>query len=538
MAIHPSWFNPDMPSREECVLGALLDRAGRECPERVFAVFEDGPEWTYADTLGHTRRWAQGLQGLGVDKSDSVLVWLPNGPGILQSWFAITYLGAVYAPVNLAYRGDLLEHVIANSGAKIMIVHAGLVERLRGLNLALVETIVVIGETPDVDLPTAVLPGAMLDGDESKLQPIDNMMPWDTMAIIYTSGTTGPSKGVLCSYLHYYTVGVLAVGFMAPHERCLISMPLFHLGATGGVYGSLVRHASVAVVEGFSTDKFWAQIRTMNCATQCGLVGSVVAFLANRQPAPDDRSNPLRRVLAAPVDDRLQELAERYDFEYFTGFGMSEAPVPLVSEMNPTQPGYCGRERSGVQCRVVDADDMEVPSGTVGELIVRADLPWSLNSGYVNAAEATVAAWRNGWFHTGDAFYQDAEGGYHFVDRLKDSIRRRGENISSLEVEKVVLQHPDVLDAAAIPVPSSYSEDEVMIVVEAKPNRSIDCGELIDFLIPKLAHFMVPRYVRIANLPKTPTNKVQKTLLREQGVTEDTWDREEAGIILKRERLA
>lgn len=163
----------------------------------------------------------------------------------------------------------------------------------------------------------------------------------------------------------------------------------------------------------------------------------------------------------------------------------------------------------------------------------------TLNSGYVNAPEATLRAWRNGWFHTGDAFYRDEQGRYFFVDRLKDSIRRRGENVSSLEVEKVVLQYPGILDAAAIPVPSGYAEDEVMVVVQTMSGGRIDPVGLIDFLIPKMAHFMVPRYVRImAELPKTQTNKVQKTRLREEGITSDTWDREQAGIILKREQLA
>jgi carnitine-CoA ligase len=534
----PPWFDAAMPSREAGVLGPLLESGANAHPDRVFAIFEDGPQWTYADTLALTRRGAQGLQQLGVKKSDAVLAWLPNGPDMVRSWFATCYLGAVFTPVNVAYRGDLLEHVVNNSGAKILVAHADLVERLRGLNLPQLETIVVVGDIPPVDLRVTLLTDDVLDGDESRLLPIDSVEPWDTMAIIYTSGTTGPSKGVLCSYFHYYTVGTLAIGFIEEHERCLISMPLFHLAGTGSIYGALVRHASVAVVEGFSTEKFWDQIRKFDCATHCGLVGSVVAFLAKREPAADDRDNPLRRVMVAPADDRIRELAKRHDFDFFTGFGMSEAPMPLMSELNPAETGYCGRVRSGMQCRIVDENDIEVQAGTVGELIVRADLPWSLNSGYVNAAEETAKAWRNGWFHTGDGFYKDTEGRYFFVDRLKDAIRRRGENISSLEVEQVVLAHPDVLDAAAIPVPSELSEDEVMVVVQPKSGRTIDPVALIGFLTERMAHFMVPRYVRCMEaLPKTPTNKVQKALLREQGVTADTWDREAAGIVLKRQRL-
>ena len=265
----------------------------------------------------------------------------------------------------------------------------------------------------------------------------------------------------------------------------------------------------------------------------------MVAFLSKRPAAENDKDNPLRRALVAPVNQTLIELARRHDFEYFTGFGMGEAPVPLISELNPTINGYCGVPRAGIECRLVDQHDQEVASGEIGGLIVRADLPWSMNHGYIGMPEATVQAWRNSWFHTGDAFRQDAAGKYYFVDRIKDSIRRRGENISSLEVEAAVIQHAAVQDAAAIPVPSESGEDEVMVIAQLCDTESISPEELCHFLIERLAYFMVPRYLRfIPALPKTPTNKVRKFLLREEGVTADTWDREAAGIILKRERLS
>ena len=470
---------------------------------------------------------------------DAVSVWLPNRPEIMRAWFAANYIGATYAPINTAYRGDLLNHVISNAGTRLLIAHRELLPRLADIDLARVEQIVSIGGLPDVSMPVPVHDAGILDGDAEQLDAVPEVMPWDITAIIYTSGTTGPSKGVQCSYFHFYNVGTMAVGFMKPTERCFVNMPLFHIGAAGGVYGALARHASIGVVDGFSTSKFWSQIKEMDCATMCGMVGSVVAFLSKREPADDDKDNPLRRVLVAPVNEQVIALAERHDFSYVTGFGMTEAPIPLISELNPTtQGGYCGYPRDGVECRVVDEHDIEVPAGTVGELIVRSDQPWSMIAGYVDMPEATIAAWRNGWFHTGDAFYRDEAGRFFFVDRMKDAIRRRGENISSLEVEKTVLECPEVLDVAAIPVPSEHDEDEVMIVVEAKPGASIDPKELTEFLIPRMAHFMVPRFIRImASLPKTPTNKVQKPLLKEQGVTEDTWDREAAGMVLKRERL-
>ncbi len=527
-----------MPAREHCVLGPMLAAAARDRPGQVFAKFEDGSRWTYAQTLDLSRQWARGLSALGVSRGDVVLVWLPNGPAMLRAWFAIAQLGAVYAPVNVAYRGDLLAHVVRTSGARLMIAHSALVPRLDDGAGELLETVVAIGAPPRCT--TRALDAAVLEAGDPAFSDWPSVMPWDTHAIIYTSGTTGPSKGVLCSYLHYYTVGRLAVGFMGPEDTCMIHMPMFHIGATGGVYGALACGAAVAVIDGFSTSRYWDQMREMGCTTACGMVGSVVPFLAGRPVAADDRTQPLRRVLVAPADDQLRALAARHGFEFFTGYGMSELPIPLVGDLNAVSPpGYCGRPRSGIECRIVDAHDIEVADGSVGELIVRSDVPWSMSHGYLNNPEATAAAWRNGWFHTGDAFYRDAAGSYFFVDRIKDAIRRRGENISSFEVEKVVLQHPGIADAAAVPVPSDMGEDDVLIVVQPRPGCTVDPAQLIGFLSPRMAHFMVPRYVRVlGELPRTPTDKVRKPLLREQGITADTWDREAAGIVIRRERLS
>jgi crotonobetaine/carnitine-CoA ligase len=231
-------------------------------------------------------------------------------------------------------------------------------------------------------------------------------------------------------------------------------------------------------------------------------------------------------------------LAERYGFRYMTGFNMTEVSVPLVAELDTRAFGSCGKPRAGIECRLVDEHDIEVPVGQTGELILRSDLPWSMTTSYNGMPEATARAWRNGWFHTGDVFRRDSDNNFYYVDRAKDAIRRRGENISSLEVEREVLAHPAVQEAGAIPAVNPGGEDDVMVVVAPKPGASIDPAELLQFLIPRMAHFMVPRYVRILPaLPKTPTNKIQKAELRKEGVTADTWDRDAAGIVVKREKL-
>jgi crotonobetaine/carnitine-CoA ligase len=264
----------------------------------------------------------------------------------------------------------------------------------------------------------------------------------------------------------------------------------------------------------------------------------MIPFLMKAPPTPRDRDHTLRQVVMVPLAEDAAEFTARFGVDIYTVFNMTEISCPILSEKNPDVPKTCGRIRAGFDARVVDENDMEVPHGTVGELIVRADEPWTMNHGYNANPEATSRAWRNGWFHTGDAFRCDEAGNFFFVDRMKDAIRRRGENISSFEVEAEIGAHTKVRETAVVGVPSEFGEDEVMAVVAAVPGANIDPVDLISFLTPRLPHFMVPRYIRfMTDLPKTPTQKIEKHVLRAEGITADTWDREKAGIRLKREKL-
>jgi len=539
MENRPPWFEPEMPDAGHCVTQGLIDRAYAECPDHVFAVFEDGEQWTYRDLYHRTRQRAAGLQALGVKPNDRVLVWLPNGAPILLTWFAINYIGATYVPINTAYRGQLLEHVVANSGARVMVAHASLVERLGYADLAQLETAVAIGPEPAGEVEGLKIEAeAVLYHEESELSPVAEVKPWDLQSIIYTSGTTGPSKGVLSSYFHQYTIASVAHGYMGRDDRIMVNMPMFHVSGTGAAYCALVKQGSLAMFEGFQTTEFWRQVRETGCTLTCGLVGSMAQFLEKNEPRPDDADNPLKRALLFPISDTTMALAKRYDFEYVSGFGMTELPVAMTTEINSTIKGSCGKPRSGVECRLVDDNDLEVPRGDIGELIVRSDQPWSLIHGYNEMPEATAESWRNGWFHTGDLFRQDEDGNFYYVDRSKDSIRRRGENISSQEVENAVFTYRAVNDVAAVAVPSEHGEDDVLVVVAPKPGMSIDPLELFNFLRPRMAHFMLPHYIRVIDsLPQTPTNKVRKHVLRDEGVTADTWNREAAGIAVKKDKF-
>jgi crotonobetaine/carnitine-CoA ligase len=526
-----------VPPVDRCVLRYALEKHAAATPDKVFAVFGADDSWTYAETFRRAQATARALRKLGVKQGDHVLVWLPSGRDCLQTWFAINYLGAVYVPINTAYRGGLLEHVVENSDARLGVIHAELAPRLATIDRAkLAQAIVLLGEPPAPIEGLRLLPASALEDDGSDPLELERpIAPWDTQSIIYTSGTTGPSKGVLSSYLHLFAMGE-GLPLVTGDDRFLINLPLFHAGGTGSVYWSLTRGGSIALVGAFSTETFWETIRVSGTTTLI-LLGVMASFLMKRS-ARDEVLPRLRSILALPLDEDAIAFGRRYDVPLTTVFNMTEVSCPLMSGLNPTIAGLAGRPRPGIDARVVDENDIEVPVGQIGELIVRSDQPWTMNHGYYKNPEATARAWRNGWFHTGDGFKLDAEGNFYFVDRMKDAIRRRGENISSFEVESEVCAHPAVREAAAVAVASEVAEDELLVAVSLADGQTLDPAELVEFLRERVAHFMIPRYVRVmSDLPKTPTSKVQKHLIRTDGVTAETWDRERAGVVIKREKL-
>jgi crotonobetaine/carnitine-CoA ligase len=532
--------DPRVPARDRVVTRDLMDRFERECPDKVYIEFGDnGEQWTYRDLRTMVIQTAIGLQQLGVAQGDHVLVWLPNSREHLRVFFAINYLGAVFVPINTAYKGAVLAHVIDNADAKLAIVHADLAPRLEDVPLASLKAAVVVGERRACPgLPTHFYADVLLP-ESGTLAPLARPIePWDSQSIIYTSGTTGPSKGVLSSYLHIYTnAGPETWTCVTGEDRFLVNMPLFHIGGMGVVFVMFVRGGSVSFIDRFDTATFLDTVRRTQ-TTATFLLGVMASFLEKLPERADDADTPLRLVFMVPLAGDIAAFSKRFGCEVYTIFNMTEISTPIISEPNPLVRGTCGKQRAGVDVRLVDDHDCEVPIGTVGEMLVRTDRPWGMNSGYYKNPSATAAAWRNGWFHTGDAFRKDAEGYYYFVDRKKDAIRRRGENISSFEVEADVLAHPAVREVAAIGVPNEMSEEDVLVVVAPVDGHLIDPAALLDFLRPRMAHFMIPRYVRVLpELPKTATSKVMKHELRQQGVTADTWDREAAGIQIKSDRF-
>lgn len=537
MAEHPR--DPRIASAEDCVLARLIDRHGRERPDAIFAIFDDGTEWSYGDLIRTVQRTAAGLAALGVRKGDHVAMWLPNGQDAIRTWFAINYLGAVCVPLNLAYRGGILEHALALSDAGLIVLHAGLAERLAEIDTGALAAAVVLGEPPAPPaLPLALHGAEALDGDPAVLDGLDReVQPWDVQMIMFTSGTTGRSKGVRSTYFHLWSVGDKPYPYLDASHRFLVNLPLFHVGGTVPVYAMLARGGSVAVVESFRIQTFWDTVRRTG-ATTATLLGSMMPLICAAPETPADRDTPLQHAIIIPLACDSRAFGARFGCEVYTLFNMTECSTPIHSGLFPEPPGTCGRPREGIEARIVDENDCELPVGEVGELIIRAEAPWSITPGYHKDDAATARAWRNGWFHTGDAFRKDAEGNFFFADRMKDAIRRRGENISSFEVEAEVAAHPNVREVAVIAARDAIGDEEVMAVLTLKDPACHDPVEMTGFLVGRLPHFMVPRYLRVvAELPRTPTQKVQKHVLRDEGVTADTWDREAAGLRLRRQKL-
>jgi len=366
--------------------------------------------------------------------------------------------------------------------------------------------------------------------------------PQSLAAVFYTSGTTGPSKGVAMPHAQMYMFGsiIVALTRLTRADTYLTVTPLFHGNAQFmAAYPALIAGGRVVIRSRFSASRWVDQLRE-NQVTVTNMIGVMMDFIWKQPARPDDADNCLRCVYAAPTAfSVLPEFMDRFGVEAFVdAFGLTETCAPIMSpygEMRP--PGSQGLLAGDwFEARLVDPEtDAEVPAGAVGELVIRYKHPWTCSLGYYGMPDKTAEAWRNLWFHTGDRVVRDANGYFKFVDRMKDAIRRRGENISSFEVEQVLLSHPEIATAAAFAVPSEMAEDEVMVSVVRTPGSRLTAIDLVEFCQPRLPYFAIPRYVEfVTQLPATENGKIQKFKLRERGVTEATWDRESAGYRMKR----
>ena len=477
-------------------------------------------DFSYSELWSRARRSARIFLNAGVEAGAPVLVMLDNTIEFIDAWLGLALAGAIQVPVNCEYRGEILRHQIKDSGAEIMLIDERYAERVNELegDVGRLDRLLVSGSTtPDSALPQQRWQDLFSTSPELPLQEVADIEEHEIVAIMYTSGTTGPSKGVRVAHAHAYTYAhLVAQALQLSREDVYFApLPLFHIaGQWAQVYACLQVGATAVIRRRFSVSDFWNVVRESG-ATASFLLGAMANFLARQEPKPDDADNSMNRVLMVPLVNDVDGFRQRFGVRVCTCYGSTEVNVPIISDYEVMDASSAGSAVPGFELRIVDDNDREVPDGRVGELVVRTLEPWLLATGYHGNPEATVRLFRNLWLHTGDAFRRDVEGRYLFVDRIKDYIRRRGENISSFEVERAVNAHPAVLESAAVAVKSEQTEDDLKVVVVPKPGMMIDPVELRSFLRVRVPRFMLPDIVEVVyELPKTPTGKIQKHLLR------------------------
>jgi carnitine-CoA ligase len=496
----------------------LLRRRAAETPDRMFLVDVAGPTRTFAQVEADVLSWLVLLRDAGVVAGDRVGVMLPPSIDAAELWLAIARLGAIETPINTGYRGNFLARVLEDAEPRCVVTD----ERYAARFTDLTDHADHAGPPVRLLLTTAPRPTAGDDADPG-IDPAAH----EIATLLYTSGTSGRSKGVMVPWGQIHATGVWTVPLEGRDEddAWYGPWPMFHISGKLGLYNAALTGGRLILRETFSTSRFWDDVCTHG-ATSTMLVASTVTFLSSRPAAETDADNPLRNVFASPMPPDPAGFAQRFGVRICTAFNMTEVASPITTGWAPVPSGSCGTVRPGARCRLVDEQGYDVPDGTPGELLIRMDEPHEIMAGYRNAPQATVDAWRDLWFHTGDLLRRDAAGYYYFIDRMKDTIRVGGENVSSHELETEAVSHPAVRDAAAVGVPAPWGEHEIKLFVVLAEGEQLAGDELVAYLEPRLPAFMLPRYVVFLDqIPKTHTHRAEKYRLRELDLPDRTWTR-------------
>jgi carnitine-CoA ligase len=510
---------------------AVLDRRAEQYPDRVMMSIA-GTDVTFEQMRQRSCAAANMLTELGVGRGDCVALFTATSPEWVYFWLGAARIGAVSAAVNAANRGDFLLHTLRLSQAKVIFTDAERhprVDEIAG-RLDTVTDIVV----QDDSLNRVLSRGA------DRPQEDGSAGVADVGALFYTSGTTGPSKAVATTWHYLFSVAATvasAWGF-CPGEVLWTAMPLFHLSAAPSVLAPMLVGGTTVLAEAFHPSEVWDDVRAHGAIGFAG-AGAMVSMLQNLPPDSRDAQLPLRFISAAPIDaNSYRDIESRYGCRIVTMYGMTEAfPIAVKSVADEGVPGTSGRPNPNFDVRIVDEDGNPLPAGTVGEITCRPKYPHVMSEGYVSQGMKVDP--HQEWFRTGDLgrLDPDEQGDQNltYVDRVKDSLRRRGENVSSVEVETVVMRHPAVAEAAAVGVPSELGEDDILLIVTLRPGATLDCAELLDFCAARMPYFCVPRFVETVNeLPKNVIGRIRKDLLRTRGLNPGAWDRERYGYIVSR----
>jgi len=515
---------------EEMAIGKVIDQKGEKNGDRVFLRMA-GLEVTYRELAEKVRRVAWAFHQLGIRQGDKVAIILPNEPEYLYGWFGLCHIGAMMVPVNTALKGEGLHYILEHSDARAVIVHERFLPSLLPVFPDLKKVEHLICQRGKEDLNSPIPREAVLWEDFIQSQPtlpaieIKGSAPGQ---ILYTSGTTGRPKGVVIEQARSVLSGIriASISRSTPSDTLYTALPLFHVNAQHvTTWAAIMADACVAISERFSASHYWQETRNFR-VTRVSFLGSMMSILYNQPPKSDDADNPVEIAMSAGTPAAIWEKFEkRFGLRILEYYGTSEGGF-LQNEIGG-KVGAMGRETPLYEARIFDPNDQELPPGKVGELVFRSPTPGAKLVEYYKNPEATAEKARGGWLRSGDLAYRDEEGYFFFVDRQTDYIRRRGENISSADIERILNSHPRILESAVVPVPSELGEDEVKAFVVFRPGAALTPEELIRFCEERMASFMVPRYWEFRDsLPKTTTEKIMKDVLKKEGVSIRTWDRQ------------
>ncbi len=520
--------------------GAIVEYRAKSEPDKKVIRFENA-DLTYEAFHKKGNKVAHLIAGLGLSKGDKCAVMLPNSPEFLITWLGLARLGVIEVPMNIAFRGDLFTYILNQSECQALVISSQWVDRVKEVldKLTFLRHVIVVGD------PLGEASGKvnwhsferLIDEANADRVEVD-IDSTDTSLILFTSGTTGPSKGVVLAHRSNFSVAKTACELMQykPTDRLYTVFPLFHVNARyTTILVAMLVGCEVVMHNRFSATKFWDICRREQI-TAFNFMGSMLTILMKQAERADDANNPVLKAYGAPTPIEIYEdFQKRFQVAISEVYGSTELGTVAANPANHFRQGACGRIVPIYEAEIHDENGFPCPIGVSGEIVVRPKKPGIMFTGYYGNPEATVKSWENLWFQTGDTGRFDEDGYLFFIDRKKDVVRRRGENISSYEVEQVIHDHPKVFEAAVIGVPSELSEEEVLAAVIVKEGEDLHAVELLEFCQSRMAYFAIPRYIRfVKELPKTPSQRVEKYKLRETGITPDTWDREVVGYKVKR----
>ncbi len=520
-ALGPADFGVDRFS-----VSAVLDRRAKRLPDRVMMSIAGIPV-TFEQMAQRSRAAANVLLDLGLKRGDCVALFTATCPEWVYFWLGAARVGLVSAAINAANKGDFLQHPLELSRAKAVITDTDRCGRVRAVadRVPAVTDIVACDDS---------LRRALTDDGRPLVDTLGET--GDAGTIFFTSGTTGPAKAVATSWHYLFTAAatVAAAWEFGPGETVWTAMPLFHLSAAPTVLAPMLVGGTTVLADGFHPDRVWDDVRSCGAIGFAG-AGAMVSMLQKLPADPRDEALPLRFISAAPIaagDHR--NIERRYGCRVVTMYGLTEAfPLTVNGVADDGAPGTSGRPTASFDVRIVDSNGDPLPTGQVGEIACRPRYPHVMSEGYLRYGGAIVK--HPSWFRTGDLGKVDEAQNLTYVDRVKDAVRRRGENISSIEVETVVLSHPAVAEAAVVAVPSELGEDDILLALTLRPAAALDYVELLDFCAERMPYFCVPRYVEIVDvIPRNGIGRMRKDLLRARGVGGDAWDREQHGYRLNR----